>query len=263
MNRILIVEDEPISLRGLQAGIDYEALGFSEVYTADNICDARKILEQHEIAVMLCDIEMPGGNGLELQEWLCAHCPLTMTVFLSCHANFSYAQQSVKLGAFDYVLKPAPYDLLAQTLAAALKKHSAAARTRQLEEVLYSGELSENDQEKENAELIERIEAYVMDNLSNELGREQIGAYLYLNPDYVARVFKKAAGISLSRYIFNTRLQVAKTLLVETNASVGEICEKIGYMNHSHFTKVFKKEVGMTPVEYRKQYGENDSYPKE
>lgn len=65
------------------------------------------------------------------------------------------------------------------------------------------------------------------------------------------RSFKAASGISPKRYINNLRIKKAKQMLVNSDASVSEICSSLGFYDNAYFTKSFKKITGKTPVQYR------------
>ncbi|WP_248930058.1 response regulator [Paenibacillus hamazuiensis] len=122
MYRVLIVDDEAHAVRGLQMGVDWEKLQIASVETAYNIRQAREAFEAQPADVLLCDIEMPQGSGLELAEWVRQYYPQTETIFLTCHADFSYAKQAIKLDSFDYMLKPVDYSELEATIRKALDK---------------------------------------------------------------------------------------------------------------------------------------------
>lgn len=70
MYSILIVDDEPLALRGLKAGIPFQELGFTSVYTAMNSAEAKLYFQKKHIDLLLCDIEMPGDSGLILAQWV-------------------------------------------------------------------------------------------------------------------------------------------------------------------------------------------------
>lgn len=106
---LLIVDDQPQVTDGLARGIPWNSLGFRNVFKAYNALDARKILLKQPIAVMLCDIQMPVENGLELFAWMKQQGMQVRMIFLTSHAEFEYAQQALKLGSADYIIQPAPY----------------------------------------------------------------------------------------------------------------------------------------------------------
>lgn len=109
MTRLLIVDDEKHTVDSIRLGMDWEGLGISEIFTAYNIRQAKEIFEREPVEIMLCDIEMPQGSGLELLAWIRETGRTTETVFLTCHADFSFAKQAIKLDSFEYLLKPVPF----------------------------------------------------------------------------------------------------------------------------------------------------------
>lgn len=122
MRHLLIVDDEWIAVEGLKSGVDWQEIGITNVFTAYSPDQAKEIFQKEYIDILLCDIEMPQGTGLELLEWVREHYPLTETIFLTCHADFQYAKQAIQLGCLDYLLKPIPYVDLQEVVMKAIKK---------------------------------------------------------------------------------------------------------------------------------------------
>lgn len=112
MVNLIIIDDEKLEVEGIKATVDFSRLGISSVYEAYNIRQAKEIFLNNPVDIMLCDIEMPQGSGIELLSWVREHYPKTECIFVTCHADFNYAKQAIKLGSLDYILKPAqPQDL--------------------------------------------------------------------------------------------------------------------------------------------------------
>ncbi len=107
MLTILIVDDEMPAILAIKQRVDWKRLKIQCVLTADSAEAARALFAVHDIQLMLCDIEMPGESGLDLLDWVNRCYPETVSIFLTCHADFSYAKQAVHMGAFEYLLKPA------------------------------------------------------------------------------------------------------------------------------------------------------------
>ncbi|NQX58685.1 response regulator transcription factor [Paenibacillus qinlingensis] len=122
MYQVLIVDDEIYAVKGIVDGIGWEHLAIAEVHEAYNAQQAKKILQEHPIDVMICDIEMPVMNGLSLLEWANTEFPDLKTVFLTSHAEFSYAQRAMQLGSKDYMLKPVIYEEMEEVIAKNLKE---------------------------------------------------------------------------------------------------------------------------------------------
>lgn len=105
---VLIIDDQPDVVAGIHSGINWDALSIRQVFCANDIIRAREILSNNSVDIMLCDIEMPLGSGLELYEWVAEHFPEIKCIFLTSHEDFSYAQKALQLGGFDYLIQPLP-----------------------------------------------------------------------------------------------------------------------------------------------------------
>lgn len=100
--------------------------------------------------------------------------------------------------------------------------------------------------------IAEEIKQYIHTHYGDDLTRGDLAEIVYLNPDYLARLFKKETGVSLGSYVIQVRIAAAKHLLETTHHSVYTIANKVGYTNYSYFSKLFKQEVGLPPNEYKK-----------
>lgn len=257
MYSVLMVDDEEIALAAMKKGVCWEKLGISEVYTATNIIDARHVLDEHEIDVLICDIEMPNGSGIELVQWMTEYGKDTICIFLTCHSEFDYAKKAISLGVMEYMLKPVDYDELTEVIQKAIwrkKENVEGERARALLSDVSKHSAPVVDEEQKNQHTIEKAQKYIRDNISRELGRDDVAAYVFLNPDYLSRLFKKNTGYSISEYIFKVRMSVACELLTKTDLSVSKVAMSCGYTHLAHFSKMFKKETGMTPNSYRGKY---------
>ncbi len=116
MYRVMIVEDE-IPIRNIISRlIDWQTLGFELVYQADNGQMALSWLEDQKVDLIITDISMPFMDGLELCKHIRQISPLTTIVILTGHNEFDNAQQAIKLGVSNYLLKPVTRELFTETL---------------------------------------------------------------------------------------------------------------------------------------------------
>lgn len=100
--------------------------------------------------------------------------------------------------------------------------------------------------------IVQMVKQYISSDLKTEISREQIAHVLNMNPDYINRIFKKETGMTVKEYTIHKRIQEAKSLLKTTKLTVSEISLAVGYDNFSYFIKLFKKQTGYTPMQYRK-----------
>ncbi|KOP68385.1 AraC family transcriptional regulator [Bacillus sp. FJAT-18019] len=120
MYKALIVDDEIYAVMGIKSGVNWQEMQVSEVYEAYNMRDALRIFEHTTIDIMVCDIEMPKGTGIELLERVNEISPDTETIFLTAHSAYDFMKRVIQLDGFDYLLKPIEFDVLQKTIAKAL-----------------------------------------------------------------------------------------------------------------------------------------------
>ncbi|AIQ45802.1 hypothetical protein R70723_07845 [Paenibacillus sp. FSL R7-0273] len=112
MRKVLIVDDEPWVAYGISRLIDWERLGFRIIGEAYDGASAWQQVMQEQPELVISDIRMPGLDGLELLENIKRSGLPTQVVLISGYADFSYAQQAIRHGAFDYLLKQVEQDQL-------------------------------------------------------------------------------------------------------------------------------------------------------
>lgn len=104
--------------------------------------------------------------------------------------------------------------------------------------------------------VIERIRQYIDIHYNEEIRRDDLSEMVYLNKDYISRIFKKEVGVSISSYILRKRGEEAKKLLAQSNLPINTVSIYVGYSNFSYFTKMFKENTGYSPLEYRRKFKE-------
>lgn len=119
---VLVVDDQYDVVQGVVGGVNWAGLGISHVFTAHSVEQACAVLQENPVHVLLCDIELPPRTGFEVLDYIHEHDLPTQSIFLTAHADFEYARTAVKKGGFDYILQPAPYEEIEQTVAKALHR---------------------------------------------------------------------------------------------------------------------------------------------
>lgn len=249
----LILDDDLLDLEGMKLLVDWESLEIGQVFCAASAAQARRILESERVEIALCDIEMPGESGLEFVQWMAEEQLGTVVIFVTSHAKFDYASRALKLQARDYLLKPVSGEALEASVrnAVAYRRHLDGL-SRQTPQS-FAAAMNET-------EVTARAKAYVRAHLGENISRADIAKQVYLHPDYLSHIFRDRTGMTLSDYILQERVARAKELLEHAGGSVTEIGEAVGFSNTSYFGKMFRKCVGCTPKEYRRQCrGERDA----
>lgn len=105
-----------------------------------------------------------------------------------------------------------------------------------------------------------RVLDYIESNLGRELTLRELAQVTDLSLHHFARMFKQTIGVAPHRYVLERRVEIAKTMLCTTDASLVDISLSTGFCSQSHFTSVFHRIVGATPIEF--QNGNRKRPPK-
>lgn len=244
---ILLVDDEEPALIGLEQGVNWGEIDIDKVFKCHSMGTAVRMLKTYSIDIVITDIEMPNGTGLDLIRWIRENAPEIKAIFYTGHAKFSYAQEALRLGASDYLLKPVPYDELETII-----------KRLETEIITAEGGTPEGELDPESgmspADVVKQVKKIISENLSEgNLQREELASAVHLSPGYLTRIFKKETGMALTDYIIEKRIAVAKQLLTKTSLPITTISSRVGISYSSYFTKIFKEKVGVSPFEYRQQ----------
>lgn len=253
---LLIVNDEVIAAKGIMNGIPWNEYGINGVEAVFDAESAKTMLEQQSFDILLCDIEMPGENGIELVRWLRKRKIETEVIFLTCHADFDFAQEAIKLKCRNYILVPAAYeDIAAQVyeVVLAIEKHREDLKHQQYGQFWIAEK--ERDQElKHSANIpeksVESVKEYIKKHLNDsQLSLNQIAAWMFMNSDYLNRVFKRETGETIGHYILERRMELAASLLKERIGAT-QVAELVGYNSYTSFVAAFKNFYGCPPSKY-------------
>ena len=130
---VLLVDDQKAIVDSLKNGIQWGKLPVSQVYTACSAKEAKLVLRNFEVDVLVSDIEMPEENGLSLCRWAKEQFQEIECIFLTSHADFAYAKEAIAMGGFDYVLQPVRYEEVEAVLLKAWDNISSRKKLRRLE----------------------------------------------------------------------------------------------------------------------------------
>ncbi len=235
MNRIFIADDEVWIIIGLKKLIEKSGQPFVVVGEANNGVAALEELEKLRPDVLFTDIRMPGYNGLELLEKLKEKHLDMKVVFVTGYADFEYAQTALRLGAFDYLLKPIDEEKLGEVL-----------------ERLSGTPGEEAFEEEVSPTMLQRIIGEIRQNYTENITLTDLSKRYGISISHLSGLLKEELQLSFSEYITSKRIQKAKELLRDESLSVEAIAEQVGYNDYFYFTKVFKKNTGISPSKYRK-----------
>ncbi|HCR82749.1 response regulator transcription factor [Muricomes intestini] len=137
--KLLIADDEELTREGLIASLDWESLGITQIFQADDGIHALDIAHSQKPDIILCDVRMPRMDGIQLVERLEEFLPDTSVIFMSGYSDKEYLKAAIKLKAINYVEKPLDPQEIKEAVLEAKERHQQKIRTR-LSENLYSME---------------------------------------------------------------------------------------------------------------------------
>jgi YesN/AraC family two-component response regulator len=91
-----------------------------------------------------------------------------------------------------------------------------------------------------------------MEHYSEIYGLEDLAGIFYLDKSYLSRIFKEVTNFTVNEFINLQKIDHARNLILDDSLSIEDISKKLGYERLSYFDRVFKKYVGMSPLQYRK-----------
>lgn len=100
--------------------------------------------------------------------------------------------------------------------------------------------------------VLQKILDYIDENYLHPIGLSEISAECFVNKYYLSHLFAEQLGMTVGQYIRSKRVDLAKSLLVQTDLSISEISERCGFNDINYFVRLFKKSASLTPLQYRK-----------
>ena len=249
---ILIVDDEPQARQGIKRTLEAWAEGRWQILAAANGEEAIELVKQHKIHILITDIHMPQITGIKLLQEIKMQNLSPVAIVISAYSEFEYAQEALRLGVINYLLKPVSKKKLIEAVEDAIRIETKQTRAEMIEKVVDEKLLKLNLKETTmKGPVLEAIH-YIDHHLKMELSLKGVAEHVHLNSSYLSVLFKEQMKLTFSEYITRRRIQYAKELLISTNHPITDIAEECGYKTAKYFIKIFRELEGVTPSMYRR-----------
>jgi len=239
---VMLVEDEILLMKSLARHIEGLDMGFKVVCQCTNAAEALTMLEQKNIHLIMTDIRMPVMDGLKLSKIVSERYPYIKMLILTGYAEFEYAQQALKIGVRDFLLKPVETEKLEEAL---VKVKLELGKNYKLEE--DRALLGQNA-----AQIVEYATKYILEHYMDNFDMSVFSLHLGFSSAYLTKLFNKYKGCTPGKFLTDIRINHAKQLLQNSDLPIRQIGEKVGYPDQFHFSKTFRKATGYSPSTYRK-----------
>lgn len=230
--RMFLVDNELWTIVYLKKMLDWSKSNFEIAGKSANSIEAAEKILSLRPDVVFTDIRMPELLGLELMERSREMGFSGEFVILSGFAEFSYAQQVVRLGAFAYCLKPlSPEE--GNDLLQRLEDRLDTARTAQASPPAANSAAAANENET-----FARVLRYIQEHFHEKLHLKDVASHFYLSPGYCSVLFSKNINMTFPEYVTDLRIRKACTLLKTTSLSIDEIALQVGISISTRFSSV-------------------------
>ncbi len=249
MKNILIIDDEE-KLRGLLARI-VKSEGF-DVLEAGDLKSGFKKLEHNEVDVVLCDVKLPDGNGVDFLEKIKASFPLTEVILLTAFGKISDGVKAMKNGAFDYIVKGDDNDKIIPLLYKAIEKVQLQKKVKHLEKRIsdkYSfetiiGKSKSIDQVIELAKKVAKTDSTVLLMGETGTGKEVFAQAIHENSTRAGKSF-----VALNCSTFGKEILESELFGHKQGAFTGALKDKKGFIEEANGGTLFLDEIGEMPID--------------
>lgn len=249
MKNILIIDDEE-KLRNLLGRI-IKSEGF-EVFEAKDLKSGFKKLEQNEIDVVLCDVKLPDGNGVDFVETIKSNFPLIEVILLTAFGKIADGVQAMKNGAFDYIVKGDDNDKIIPLLYKAIEKSQLQKKVKQLEKRIsdkYSfdtiiGKSKALEQVIDLAKKVAKTDSTVLLTGETGTGKEVFAQAIHENSNRVGKSF-----VALNCSTFSKEILESELFGHKQGAFTGALKDKKGFIEEANGGTLFLDEIGEMPID--------------
>lgn len=253
MLKVVVVEDEEFVRKGIVLTVDWTSLGCAIAGEASDGKAGLELIHKVNPDIIIIDIKMPYMNGIELLTKLREEGNQVKAVILTAYSDFSYAQQAVKLGAADYLLKPFHDDELEaviKRITASLSKNETDTEDEKSKEILAG--IEKANVAAKQSKYVEATINYICEHYSDpNTTILTISEAVKLSKGHLSHTFKNETGCTIADYLTKYRMHKAMELLRDCRNRVGEVAEAVGYHDFAYFSYTFKKIVGLSPSEFQ------------
>jgi YesN/AraC family two-component response regulator len=243
--KVIIVDDEPIIVEGMSKVIPWGDFGCEVAGTARDGYEGVKLVSKLRPDIIFTDIYMSGMDGLAMIAAVKSEYPDIQISILTGFRDFNYAQQAIRLGVTRFLLKPSKMDEIQEALEAMI----ALINRRNLPD--EADKPDEQDTQAASSFVVNNAIKYINENYAQKLKLIDIAEQVYVSQWHLSRLLNHHTGHSFSDLLNQARIDKAKNLLADPSLRIGDIAELVGFQDLTHFTKVFKKQEGITANEYR------------
>lgn len=249
MYKVLIVDDEMKIVQGLTKGVDWNKWNCQVVGSAMDGIQGLHLVDEHQPDLIFADIQMPNVDGLTMIASIKSRFPRIQIAVLTGYRDFDYAQRALNLGVTRFLLKPSKFSEIEEAITAMVENCST------LEDVTETSQPMRSSLEGEGPSagnfIVQKALIYMKEHHQENLKLEQVANQVYVSQWHLSKLLNAYTKRSYSQILNGYRIEQAKLLLRDPSLRVSDIALRSGFVDVPHFSRVFKKKVGVSATEYR------------
>lgn len=242
---MVLIDDEKIIVDGLTRVIKWADYNCEVVGAAYDAAGGAALIRRLKPHIVFTDIKMPDQDGLTMLAGLKSEFPEMQIAVLTGYRDFNYAQEAIKLGVTRFLLKPSKMDELHEALSA-MKE-----RLDKLPPDAAAGEDEPCIDRHAGSFIVNQATAYIEEHYAQKLTLQEVADKCYVSQWHLSKLINKYTGNTFYELLNNVRIEKAKALLNDPKLKIGDIVDMVGYSDAAHFSRVFKRIVGVSANEYR------------
>lgn len=252
--RILVVEDDA-ELANLH--LDFLSDHFVVDIESSGIQAIANLKKNHDIRLALIDLVLPDISGIEVLREIKKIMPFVPAIIITAFGSEDVAVRAFRCGARDYVKKPFSYDELITRIKFCLSLNVIGQAMHRMALPNESAEfpahaVHDEKATKQDSRILQALK-YIHNNYSTDISLERVASSVSLSRYHFSRLFKEMTGLTYQSYLSRVRIEQAKKLLNDDVLSVTDAGYCVGFPDLTHFERIFRKIVGYSPTEYRRQ----------
>ncbi len=256
MYKVIIVEDENIIRKGLVYSIPWMDMQCSVVGEACNGIEGIELIKEKNPDIVIMDINMPVMGGLEMLEGTYEQFNYSV-IILSGYSDFEYAQRAIHYGVKGYLLKPLQVEELKEAIELAKKECSLRkiwlSKQLEKEERRNISIMKEYQSKTTDDVLVKQMLDFINVNYQRKIVIQDLVDHLNYSETFLNKRFKDAVGTTFIEYLNRYRIQKSLELINEGKISIQEVAYQCGICDYKYFNVVFRKYMGCSPKEYKKE----------
>lgn len=260
MYKVVIIDDEPVIVAGLARSIKWEKYNCEVVGTGFSGQEGLELFDKVKPDIVFSDIRMPNMDGLSMIAAAKSQHPDMEITILTGFQDFEYARQAIQLGVTRFLVKPSKMDELQEAVEVMIKNLQAKGFYDTISASNADTEKTEPDAEGDDAK-IEETEAssflvnnalkYMEEHYREKLKLQDVAEQVYVSQWHLSKLLNRYKEQSFSDILNNIRIEKAKELLRDPSLRIGDIADMVGFLDMAHFSRVFKRQTGLSANEYR------------